>query len=74
MVRYHLLEDIMDVKELTMQDVADNSGGLLSYDMIQKQLSNKNKIFKHTQIQGWINALGLSPEQVCEIFFTNNVT
>lgn len=65
--------DKMEQLQMTKDDVAKASKGLLSYDMIAKQLQGKNKIMKDTHILGYINALKLTDKEVVTIFFEQDV-
>lgn len=72
-MRRYLIMDKMEKLKMTKEDVANASEGLLSYDMVVKQLQGKNLITKDSHIMGYINALKLTDKEVATIFFDKDV-
>lgn len=68
-MRRYLILDLMEKKKMSRRDVSDASKGLLTYDMVEKQLKGSYGSLKDKHIKGYINALKLSDEEVVSIFF-----
>ena len=66
-MRKHLIEDIKERKTLTNKDIAEHSDGILTLDMVNKQLSGRNKT-KIEHLNGWVKALDISLEEMKVIF------
>lgn len=66
-MRKHLIEDIKERKNLTNEDIAKRSDGILTADMVYKQLSGRNKT-KIEHLNGWVKALDISLEEMKVIF------
>lgn len=66
-MRKYLIEDIKERRNLTNEEIAKRSDGILTEDMVKKQLSGRNKP-KLEHANGWIKALNLSLEEFRQIF------
>lgn len=66
-MRKYLIEDIKVRKNLTNEEIAKRSDGILTIDMVNKQLSGRHKT-KIEHLNGWIKALDISLEEMKIIF------
>lgn len=66
-MRKHLIEDIKERKNLTNEEIAKRSEGILTLEMVNQQLRGRHKT-KVEHLNGWIKALDISLEEMKNIF------